>query len=62
MERIDPLIVCEAILTVPDWARLGIATPDKAMRQKAAQEMAESVIRALTTQSDDDRCQLALPL
>lgn len=62
MERIDPQTISNAILTAPGWARLGITMSEGEVGLKAAQEMAENIIRALVRQAEEDCDQLALPL
>jgi len=47
MERIDPQQLSEAILTAPAWARVGITMPDERMRERAAAELAQSIVERL---------------
>lgn len=47
MERIDPQQLSEAILNAPAWARVGITMPDEKMREKAAAELAHSIVDRL---------------
>jgi len=48
MERIDTQQLSEAILNAPAWARVGITMPDEEMREKAAAELANSILERLS--------------
>ncbi|EQB12334.1 hypothetical protein RLDS_19500 [Sphingobium lactosutens DS20] len=48
MERIDTHQLSEAILHAPAWARVGITMPDEEMREKAATELANSILERLS--------------
>ncbi|MFX4087072.1 DUF6771 family protein [Sphingobium yanoikuyae] len=48
MERLDPQQLSEAILHAPAWARVGITMPDEEMREKAAAELANSILERLS--------------
>ena len=63
MERIDPQQLSEAILSAPAWARVGITMPDERMREKAAHEVALSILDHINgTDCLPDPNQMALPL
>lgn len=63
MERIDPRQLSDAILTAPGWARVGITMPDQHMRQRAADELAATIVERLTrADQQPDRDQLSLPI
>lgn len=62
MERIDPRELSEIILTAPAWARVGITMPDEEMREKAAAELALTIVDRLSDfPSIPDFNQLSLP-
>ncbi len=44
MTRIDPVELSTIILTAPAWARVGITMPDIEMREKAAAELALTIV------------------
>jgi hypothetical protein len=48
MEQIDSQQLKEAILTAPAWARIGITVRDPRMREKAATELANTIVERLT--------------
>lgn len=48
MERLDPQLLSEAILSAPAWARVGITMRDERMRLKAADELAQSIVERLS--------------
>jgi hypothetical protein len=48
MERLDPQQLQQAILTAPAWARIGITMRDLRMREKAAAELANTIVERLT--------------
>lgn len=48
MERIDTQQLSEAILNAPAWARVGITMPNEEMREKAAAELANSILERLS--------------
>lgn len=61
MERLDPRQLSEAIMMAPGWARVGLTMPDPRMRQKAADEMANSIVERLSDYpaiSDPDQLNL----
>lgn len=63
MERIDTRELCEIILTAPAWARIGITMPDEEMREKAATELALTIVERLSDfPAIPDHNQLHLPL
>lgn len=47
MEHLDSHTLAEALLNAPGWARIGLTAPSPAMREKAAQELAESALERL---------------
>ena len=50
-----------SILNAPGWARVGITMPDPAMRERAAGELARSIVEQLTAPSHDvDQLTLSL--
>ena len=52
--------LADAILSAPGWARVGITMPDATMRERAAYELARSIVERLTTASTADQEQLPL--
>ena len=44
MERIDPTLIAQAILTAPGWARVGISAPTSYLREDAAAELARTIL------------------
>jgi hypothetical protein len=55
--------LAQSLLHAPGWARVGLAAPSQRVREKAAVELAETVLDALEVPPmlhDDD--QMALPL
>lgn len=61
MEQIDSYALAEALLRAPGWARVGLTAPTPNMREKAAQELAESVLERLRGYPGlDDPSQLRL--
>ena len=59
MERFDETAVTEAILAAPGWARVGITMPDPNMRERAATELARTILQG---PPKDDANQLKLPI
>jgi len=53
--------IAASILSAPGWARVGITMPDPGMRERAASELARSILEQLTA-GDDDSAQIALPI
>lgn len=63
MERIDPQEISAIILSAPAWARVGITMPDEEMREKAAAELALTIVERLSDfPAIPDHNQLILPL
>jgi hypothetical protein len=62
MERIDHTQLKSAILEAPGWARVGITAPSEQLRDRAAQELALSIVDHLAGGPTYDFNQLALPL
>ncbi|WP_343056823.1 DUF6771 family protein [Sphingomonas xinjiangensis] len=62
--RFAPLThaLADAILEAPGWARLGIAVSDARMRQRAAHELALSIVENLNPAPADAADQLPLAL
>jgi hypothetical protein len=62
MERVapNPAVMASAILTAPGWARVGITVADEAMRERAAQELARSIVEQLRPAPADSADQLPL--
>ena len=58
----DPAELIPAILTAPGWARLGIAVADERMRERAAHELALSIVEHLNPAPADASDQLPLAL
>ena len=55
--------IAASILKAPGWARVGITMPDERMRERAAVELARSIVEGLTDQgSGPDIDQLKLSL
>lgn len=53
--------IADAILSAPGWARVGITMPDAGMRERAAHELARSIVEGLSAKSADaDQLPLAL--
>ncbi len=47
MDRISAQQLSDAILSAPAWARVGITMRDERMREKAAAELAQSIMERL---------------
>ena len=63
MTRIDPQELSSIILTAPAWGRVGITMPDIEMREKAAAELAITIVERLSDfPAIPDYNQLHLPL
>lgn len=63
MERIDPTQIADALLASAGWARIGLTAPNERLREKAAAELAETIIDALREpQTVNDARQMPLPL
>jgi hypothetical protein len=55
--------ISTAILTAPGWARIGITMPDEAMRERAAEALAQSILERIggrETTPDPNQLPLAL--
>ncbi len=53
--------IADAILSAPGWARVGITMPDAGLRERAAHELARSIVEGLTDRpADADQLPLAL--
>ncbi|ATY30788.1 hypothetical protein CVN68_01250 [Sphingomonas psychrotolerans] len=64
MERFapNPAVMASAILAAPGWARVGITVADERMRERAAQELARSIVEQLNPAPADAADQLPLAL
>jgi len=62
MERVapNPAVMASAILAAPGWARVGITVADERMRERAAQELARSIVEQLSPAPADAADQLPL--
>lgn len=58
------LEISAAILAAPAWARIGLTMPDERMRERAAQELAETLLDRLEVGPEPEQHpdQLALSL
>jgi hypothetical protein len=54
--------IIDAILASPAWCRVGITMPDIRMRERAATELARSIVETMTAPSTIDQEQLPLAL
>lgn len=52
MERIDPSIIAEAILTAAGWARVGITAPASHIRIAAAHELARTILEEMGQEAE----------
>lgn len=57
---LEPTSIAQAILEAPGWARVGITMADPRMRERAAQELALSIVETLDPQGKSDPRQLPL--
>jgi hypothetical protein len=68
MERIvspptsDELVIVRSLLSAPEWARAGLASPGLSLRQHAALELARAVLKGGEAQQEVSPDQLALKL
>ena len=63
MERIDPVLIANTILTAPGWARAGLTAPKEQLRHEAASELARAIVDQLSSARDEpDPNQLGLAL
>jgi len=68
MERIDPTslsprALSTALLEAPGWARIGLTMPDEKLRERAAQELVETIFDHLANPRPVyDESQLPLPI
>lgn len=60
MERLDEKHVSEAILQASAWALIGVTMPEARMRERAAAELAQSIVARLDPPSLPDPDQLTL--
>lgn len=61
MERFDHKQIAEALLNhSAGWARCGLTAPDSRMREKAAEELALTIVERLDPQAQPDPRQLGL--
>ena len=63
MEQIDSQLLQDALLAAPGWARVGLTAPSEQIREAAASELVQVIVRTLdrATTISDTR-QIALPL
>ncbi|PNU04641.1 DUF6771 family protein [Novosphingobium guangzhouense] len=47
-QRLDPHQLSEALLNAPSWAKVGLTMPERTMREKAAKELAQTIVERLT--------------
>ncbi|UZK67778.1 DUF6771 family protein [Sphingomonas sp. M1-B02] len=62
MDRFDTGVISAALLAAPAWARIGLTVRDPRLQERAATELAQSVIEKLEGQDEADANQLALSL
>lgn len=62
MEQLDRARLSSVILSAPAWARVGIATRDERMRERAADVLAATIAERLNVPEPPDRNQLTLEL
>ena len=63
MELIDPQQLAEVILNAPSWALLGVGMSDRHTRQRAAQELAATIIKQVSLaqpEPEDGQLRLAI--
>lgn len=60
MERIDPALIADAILTSAGWARIGITAPSEYLREQAAKELAVTIMDRIAPEPQPDPRQLHL--
>lgn len=59
----DSSLITASILAAPGWARVGITMPDPALRERAAEVLADTILRWIEAPPpSDDEGQLALAL
>jgi len=61
MERIDPSLIADALLTSAGWARIGLTAPDEHLREQAAKELAITICETISPSSKPDPRQSNLP-
>ncbi|QJR03499.1 hypothetical protein HH800_15725 [Sphingobium yanoikuyae] len=47
MEQVDSLWVAQSILLAPGWARVALTAPNERLREQAAVELAQTIVRAI---------------
>jgi hypothetical protein len=63
MTQPDSSSLATTLLHAPAWARIGLTAPSERLRERAAAELAESILDALTHPMPvTDPRQMALPL
>jgi hypothetical protein len=62
MERINALTITNTLLSAPAWALIGLTVRDDQMRESAAAELADLIVRDIQPMASEDRDQLPLPL
>lgn len=58
----DPTQISDAILAAPGWARVGITMPCERLRERAAHELACSIVEQITGGPSPHPDQLKLPI
>lgn len=63
MQIESPSTIAQVLLSAPGWARVALSAPTERLREKAAQELALSILETLDPQRPDhDPRQLPLSL
>jgi len=63
MTQPDSSSLATMILHAPAWARVGLTAPSERLRERAAAELAETILDAMAApQAINDPRQMALPL
>lgn len=63
MTQPDSFSLASCLLQAPAWARVGLTAPSERLRERAAAELAETIIDALTDPAVSiDPRQMSLPL
>ncbi|GAA0462168.1 MULTISPECIES: DUF6771 family protein [Sphingomonas] len=59
----DSSSLAQTLLHAPGWARMGLTAPNQRLRERAAAELAETILDALARpQAAHDARQMPLPL
>lgn len=63
MEQVDSLWVAQSLLNAPAWARVALTGPTERLREQAAVELAQTIVRAIEHPPVIvDQRQMTLPL